>query len=746
MPSLLNQLRLLPTSLLALTISYALAADGGSNNDLKPISISPSQQWDGIDGAWSSFAVRLGTPYQDIRTFVSWNAYQTWAVIPEGCEAAADYDACAQARGGIFNQSASMSWHEQGLYSLRILEELGYNGNGYYGFDVAELSDKGPTVQNSTVVGFALEDFYLGVLGINPKPTNFSDDTSGSQSYMTLLKQQDHIPSISFGYTAGAQYRADNAYGSLTLGGYDESKIIANDITWKFGTDPFRDIVVALQSVHTPSNVESSPVATELLPDPINVYLDATVPQIWLPIESCFVFEYEFGLVYDNTTELYLVNNTLHQTLLSRNASITFQLAVSGEGGNVASIELPYAAFDLTAKAPYQGVQNDTLYFPLRRASNESQYTLGRAFFQEAYIAVDYESQQFNVSQRNWDSSSDQRLVTIPAYSARSSYPGVASMEMSSSGGLTGGAIAGIVVGVIALLVLLGLLALFLFRRRSKAAKQRELENEKLGSASETGSDHGGSTPGRGTESIVIQKAELQGSEPRSQHDSDDHGLPASGALSSNDSSSPSDTRSHRTPNALSGQTFINGRWNGEAYSPVTEPEEGTGTHSSTDSSSRGTGTASRTSNYGTGSGTLASLVSPLSPVDSHEGLTRHEADGKERHVYEMAGSMPTVKEKDGHEMSEKEALAHREKVYNGVENPPSPTEVRTMSHAATSREAPKRVNPDEVVRANTAVVGGQGIGTRELSQEERDFGLHRQFSFEGQKKDEREGTEELYK
>ncbi|KAK5168148.1 uncharacterized protein LTR77_006716 [Saxophila tyrrhenica] len=744
MPSLLDQMRLLPAALLALTFSYAVAAQNdGSGSTPRPIAIPPSQQWDGIDGSWSSFAIQVGTPRQDIRTFVSWNAYQTWAVIPEGCEAADDYDACAQARGGIFNQTASRSWDEQGLYELRILQNLGYDGNGYYGFDVLELGGAVPIVRNTTVAGFALDDFYLGVLGINPKPTNFSEDTTGAPSYMTLLKDQEHIPSISFGYTAGAHYRDDNTsnpYCSLTLGGYDKTKFFANDLTWNFAADNSRDIVVALQD-------DSSPVATELLPNAISVYLDATVPQIWLPLESCYVFEYEFGLVYDNATELYLVNNTLHRQLVSRNASITFQLAVDNKGGDVVNIELPYAAFDLTAKSPYQELSDDTYYFPLRRASGESQYTLGRVFFQEAYIAIDYESQKFNVSQRAWDGSSDQNLVTIPAYSMRSdesSYPGVGSPDdSSSSSGLSGGVIAGIVIGVIALVVILVLLAIWLRRRRSKAAKQRALENEKLGSASDTASDHDTSSPGRGTESVVIPKAELPGSEPPAQSESESGGEQnpfVSGALSDG-SSSPSDTRSPRTPNALSGHTFVSGRWNNEAYSPSTDgPEEGTGTHSSTDSSSRGTGTASRVSHYGTGTGTLASLVSPLSPVDSHE------ADGKERHVFEMAGDMPTVKEKDGHEMSEKEAMAHREKVYNGVENPPSPSEVAAMSHEATGREAPSKVDAGDVVRAS-----GAGLGTGEGGKEERDFGLHRQFSFEGEAgrreaEAEAERTEELYK
>jgi hypothetical protein len=556
------------------------------------------------------------------------------------------------------------------------------------------------------------------------------------------MKDQEHIPSISFGYTAGASYRVNStsdAFGSLTLGGFDDIKFTANDLTWPFGLSEWADTAVALVSVNTPSDTSSSPVATELLPDKILINLDAAVPQIWLPIESCYIFEHVFGLTYDDDSELYLVNNTLHQQLLSRNASITFELALSTKDEENISIELPYAAFDVTAKPTYQNLSDNAYYFPLRRAVNASQYTLGRTFFQEAYIAVDYGSETFNVSQRVWQDSSSQHIVTIPPYSAESNaYPGVSPLLKSKS--LSGGAIAGIVVGAVAVLALIGVLLLWYLRRRAHARRRAALENEKLGS--DAGSDtHGsaidpatgtGTGSGSGNDSLVIPKAELPGSAPMSHHGSDDHALLASGALSTqlsdHDSSSPSDSRSLRTPNALSGATFVNGRWNGDSFTFIAdspdEAEPGTGTHSSTESS-RGTGTQSNSaSNYGTGSGTLMSLVSPLSPADSHE------ADRNERHVFEMAGDMPTVKEKDGKELSEKEAMAHREKVYNGVETPPSPIETREggVAHAATSREPPRRVRPEEVVRASTMMEGAGGSGGP--GGERGGLGMHRAFSF----------------
>ena len=86
---------------------------------------------------------------------------------------------------------------------------MGLDGNAEYGFDtvgLGGLGEGGPIIKNTTVGQVAVEDFYLGIFGLNPKPTNWSSYLDYSPAYMTLLKEQDYIPSLSFGYTGGAQY------------------------------------------------------------------------------------------------------------------------------------------------------------------------------------------------------------------------------------------------------------------------------------------------------------------------------------------------------------------------------------------------------------------------------------------------------------------------------------------------------------------------------------------------------------
>jgi len=87
---------------------------------------------------------------------------------------------------------------------------LGLDDEANYGFDTVTLGWQGsglPTVQHSTIANMATFDFWLGTFGINPQPANFTTYTDPQPSFMTQLKNNNTIPSLSWGYTAGNQYR-----------------------------------------------------------------------------------------------------------------------------------------------------------------------------------------------------------------------------------------------------------------------------------------------------------------------------------------------------------------------------------------------------------------------------------------------------------------------------------------------------------------------------------------------------------
>ncbi|WPH01471.1 Hypothetical protein R9X50_00431700 [Acrodontium crateriforme] len=664
MPLSLARMLLLPTALLASNLPAVLALslfptrDATSTTLPAPLSIHPDENWDGVDGQWSSFTLRVGTPQQFVRVFMSFNGYQTWVVLPQGCTGAADQNACEALRGGIFNTSASSTWDTIGLYDLSVDRNLGFVSNAYYSYETVGLSglgENGPTIQNTTVGAMAGITFYLGLFGLNPKPSNFTGYNDPSPSYMTLLKEQKQIASLSVGYTAGANYRYTGVPASLTLGGYDANKFTANDVEFIFAPDNERTLIVGVQSISTPSSNLASPVGIDLLPNPIYAMIDSTIAEMWLPQEACSVFESQFGLVWDNNTELYLVNQTLHDSLTKRNASITFQLGQGTSGGPTIQIELPYAAFDLTAQAPYQGLSNQSYYFPIRRAANDSQYTIGRTFLQEAYLTVDWESQRFNISQVVWSQNASEHLVVIPPSTGESTGTSGANSTSDKSEKITAGAIAGIVVGAVVLIAIVLGLVMWHFHRQNKAAKARE--KEKLG----LGYGEGNNT--------VLPKAELEGSSPYGGPGSrrDFRGVDSRNLLSAGGSTAvgSSDLESPLSPVAGGGLGYF-----GRNRSPhsLSTPSAGEGTHSSSDSAP----------------------FSPLAPSSNSE------VENRALFIHEMPADMPAIREKDGRPLTEKEALAHRERVYNGVNSNP----VSATSDSNSPRAPPRRINPDEIIRA----------------------------------------------
>ena len=197
------------------------------------------------------------------------------------------------------------------------------------------------------------------------------------------------------------------------------------------------------------------------LPQGAVFMIDSSVPDIWLPTSTCQLFEQAFGLIYDPRTDLYLVNDSVHNQLQQKEPTVTFKLGVLESEGPTVDITLPYGAFDLQASSPIY--PNATNYFPLRRAANETQQTLGRAFLQEAYIIADYERSNFSVYQAVFKEPNPSQIVTIhsTSYTAANS-----STTRGAHRRLDHGDIATVAIGVVAFLATIVAIATFMYRRK----------------------------------------------------------------------------------------------------------------------------------------------------------------------------------------------------------------------------------------------------------------------------------------
>ena len=402
-----------------------------------------------------------------MRLLPSTSGNTLWPILPEGCTSQ-DPRNCPDLRGAIFTPNRSSSWTGLGLYGLVLPEEqpLGYGiNNGSFGFENVTFGFPGSTLSplsRQTIAGIATEDFYTGVIGLSPRAINLTSFTDSYPSLLASLKSQGSIPSLTWGYTAGAFYRQPTAFGSLTLGGYDSARFIVNEASFPFGPDISRDLLVGLQSIS--SNItNASFLSTEVF-----VFLDSLVPDLWLPVSTCQVFEDTFGLFYNASTNHYTLNETTRTALLAKNPTVTFRFS-SGNSTEPVAISMGYRSFDLINSAGFYG-GNGSRRFPLRQAENATQYVLGRAFFQDAYVIADYERSNFSIFQAVFpDLSTKSNITAIHP-------PSFGVPIQQSQKGLTKGTTAGIVIGVVCFAVLILTTSLLIWRRRQNAAQRKVQE------------------------------------------------------------------------------------------------------------------------------------------------------------------------------------------------------------------------------------------------------------------------------
>lgn len=406
---------------------------------------------------------------------------------------------CDDQRGFIFRPNESLTYVSNSIFNIGIEQNLMLDTTAPTGFDTVTLGllgSGGPTVAHTVVFNLISPKYWIGIFGLNPRPTNFTTFRDPQPSFMSQLVTNNIIPSTSYGYTAGNQYRLNKVYGSLTLGGYDENRFdTTKNISMGFYSDISRDLLVNLHSVTTDSGSPSN-----LLPGgTVPIFIDSTVGPIWLPESACTAFEQAFGLTYDNSSQSYLVNKTLHASLTSRNPNVTFTIGTETSGGSTVDIVLPYGAFDLQLGFPqilnldtntYLSA-NSSYYFPLKRATNTTQYTLGRTFLQEAYLIADYDRSNFTVAPCTWD---QQKIGTSLIRTIRRANE--TGSDSGSSSTPVGAIAGGVVGGVVALIAIIGVI-LFFMRRKKRTEKHRlaELESKSHGGNTKTSTDSSDGKP-----------------------------------------------------------------------------------------------------------------------------------------------------------------------------------------------------------------------------------------------------------
>ena len=99
---------------------------------------------------------------------------------------------------------------------------------------------------------------------------------------------------------------------SFTMPGEQNDTLLVEIASITFGTDP---------PTVGPSRTNNGAYA---------VRIDSSIAQMLLPIEICAIFEAVFYLSWNESLQLYLVNDTIHERLQRENTNVTFSLRTFG--------------------------------------------------------------------------------------------------------------------------------------------------------------------------------------------------------------------------------------------------------------------------------------------------------------------------------------------------------------------------------------------------------------------------------
>lgn len=254
--------------------------------------------------------------------------------------------------------------------------------------------------------GLKSKTFSTALFGLSNAAINLG--RGKTKTFLKNLRETYSIGSMSLSYTAGSYARKWQP--SLVLGGYDSTRL---DATTTLEVD-IEDLTESVS--HFPLGVNTTAITVIInqsadiniqIDSPLSVNIDPVTPQIWLPDKICDELQEAFRLQWDEASKYYFVNESTHKWLLETNPSIVFSLSSSRSRHAVKNFTLSYqTTFDMNLTYPL--VDTWKRYFPLKRGRG----MLGRAFFQETHISIDYDSKYFNISQAR-PGNDKTRLVAI---------------------------------------------------------------------------------------------------------------------------------------------------------------------------------------------------------------------------------------------------------------------------------------------------------------------------------------------
>ncbi|KAI5850413.1 aspartic peptidase domain-containing protein [Morchella snyderi] len=439
----------------------------------------------------------VSNPNVSFRTMISNRLTTSWFPLAEACNNTGPDDTkpwnkylenCYEGQLLDPSKSKTMTQTPNGAFTVPSTDTDLW-GEAYWG----EGSTGTDTV---TIAGVDIPDIELNfATGINASHAHLG--LAKGSTLLDKLVEQKIINARAFSLFVGSDVRylqnwdpnaKDANYpGSIVFGGLDFAKQSETFIRGDLDTDGIPQLEVLGINVHAQHAVYD--IMGGLGVDTYDAEIDVSSPWIYVPEVAAQAIRAKRDNNWDNSGDI--VSTPVHMG----NISMTVQVKGAGHGGGASEVNITFPesiwGWDRSYYSQPSVTKNKYFPFLINKSTARARVILGRPFLKAVYLAINYDSNEFQVAPASYSSNSQIRpfkAVAADGSNRLESFPSLTDIILespganqtatalpdpsgtaladSSSGTPTGAIAGGVVGGVLGLLAIAGLI--FLFMRRGK--------------------------------------------------------------------------------------------------------------------------------------------------------------------------------------------------------------------------------------------------------------------------------------
>lgn len=379
-----------------------------------PRSVTWAPRSYGVEGPWWAVRTQLGTPPQII-DLLPGGSFQSVVFGSHLCSTFCDADTAglfdSDASSTAFTQTGppvgtnGTNFMSRGINESYVFDTMSPVANiegapdvHIPSFDMVVWTAGFNEFPGGLKYGLQIGNLALGGTDINQSWPNGGKPRANGTLVPSFLFGAGITPSNSYGLHVGSV--AMGIPPSLYIGGYEQSRVLGVVTAQSYGLNFFPidllDISIGVAVGNSPFDFSSKAgllaQGNASIGPALQVHVDYNPPYINLPRSTCDAIAAELPVHFEASLGLYLWNTTNpnYTTIVTSPSFLGFTFRLNDSISQNMTINVPFSLLNLTLTPP--AVTQPTAYLPCSPVSDAGIPNLGRAFAQAAFIGVNWQT------------------------------------------------------------------------------------------------------------------------------------------------------------------------------------------------------------------------------------------------------------------------------------------------------------------------------------------------------------------